>query len=691
MGWAIVCFAATGCGGSEYLEEANADRSETAAVVGVYQAENYSFQQGCSKASNRAGYTGSGFMAFGGSGSLVEWNVSAPSAGQYRLVFRYANGSTSSRRCAVAINDAINAGNLAFGKTGAWSTWATTSIDVTLKQGNNRVRVTANTSAGGPNLDKMELIASSGGGDGGVPGKCAEAREGNTATLSCSSGEVIKAIAFASYGVPKGACSTSFATGTCHAASSRSKVEALCLNKQSCQVRADNGTFGDPCVGTSKKLAIKYSCGTGGGDDDDGGGDVAQCYKGSAYYPDVPAGLSLNTVQTNHLFSENAQIYKDGIFAVHAAGISQNDAKWLLARLAEIRCVSLAYGMKDPPPVQRRWYYNVFVHTGVDGFGNGQGTDSWTNMPFLTLPSGASMQPGNVDHEGFHIFQYRSNSPGFAYSGDSMWFIEAAAQWFAATRLPDEPDSFVEAGAIVYNPHLALWHSFNNKAPGDPGSDMWTYGVRQYGLHTWLIYLTERRGVPRNAIPAGSYSGTSQSPQEYYYRQVGTERMRTYFADWVAHSRADFDYLTRAQAERAQREIDHFISKGNKVDPYVAELSSAGTGGAWRSPPAALKPRGWSFNTVRIPNPASGSYTLAIQGDPTGSAGAASHFEGRVVVMYGEANGRFTAMNMANNLSGNATVTVNAGARELYLVVAAVPEHFAGNQNYGYKYRITGP
>ena len=61
------------------------------------------------------------------------------------------------------------------------------------------------------------------------------------------------------------------------------------------------------------------------------------------------------------------------------------------------------------------------------------------------------------------------------------------------------------------NPQLALWHSFSNEAPEDPnvgevaaaagvhctavqagdGRAGWMYGVRQYGMHTLLMYLTE--------------------------------------------------------------------------------------------------------------------------------------------------------------------------------------------------------
>jgi alpha-galactosidase len=236
------------------------DRYGRTTAAGTYQAEDYSFQSGCGKATAHAGYTGSGFVDFGGNGTLLEWNnINAPSAGQYTLVFRYGNGSGGNRQCAITVNDTTNAGNVTFGKTGAWTTWSVTSIKVTLKQGRNKIRVTANTSSGGPNLDKMDLMFE---GATGLGGQCAVVNENSTANLSCPSGQIIQSVTFASYGTPTGSC-PSFSTSSCHASTSKSKVEALCLNKAACSVGAKNGVFGDPCPGTYKKLAVSYTCGSG--------------------------------------------------------------------------------------------------------------------------------------------------------------------------------------------------------------------------------------------------------------------------------------------------------------------------------------------------------------------------------------------------------------------------------------------
>ena len=50
------------------------------------------------------------------------------------------------------------------------------------------------------------------------------------------------------------------------------------------------------------------------------------------------------------------------------------------------------------------------------------------------------------------------------------------------------------------------------------------YGVRQYGLHSLLLYLTTVEAVDRSILTAGFYTSTSMSPQEYIYTNVGKLR-----------------------------------------------------------------------------------------------------------------------------------------------------------------------
>ena len=89
-----------------------------------------------------------------------------------------------------------------------------------------------------------------------------------------------------------------------------------------------------------------------------------------------------------------------------------------------------------------------------NGWAFGQGTDPY-GLPYLTVPS-TGMYSTTMYHEGFHIFQYNSNSPGFGYSGDTQWYTESSAQWYKAEYAPDDIMTYVQAGAIVGNPQLAL-------------------------------------------------------------------------------------------------------------------------------------------------------------------------------------------------------------------------------------------
>jgi hypothetical protein len=110
-------------------------------------------------ATNQAGYTGTGFVDYGVNGSWLEWNnISSTNGGSATLTFTYANASSTpaNRPCEITVNG-VSAGTVTFVPTASWTTWTPVSINVTLKAGNNTIRVTANTSTGGPNLDKMDV------------------------------------------------------------------------------------------------------------------------------------------------------------------------------------------------------------------------------------------------------------------------------------------------------------------------------------------------------------------------------------------------------------------------------------------------------------------------------------------------------------------------------------------------------
>ncbi|MFD9945244.1 glycosyl hydrolase family 28 protein [Nonomuraea sp. NPDC059023] len=121
-----------------------------------YEAENAAISQGVVE-SNHAGHSGTGFVNGDNvAGSYTEWTVTG-NAGPATLRVRYANGTTANRAAAIAVNGAAVVAGQSFNGTGAWTTWATTILPITLNAGANTVRITANTANGNPNLDYIEV------------------------------------------------------------------------------------------------------------------------------------------------------------------------------------------------------------------------------------------------------------------------------------------------------------------------------------------------------------------------------------------------------------------------------------------------------------------------------------------------------------------------------------------------------
>lgn len=121
-----------------------------------YEAENATVSQGVVE-SNHVGFSGTGFVNGDNvAGSFTEWSVNG-NAGAATLRIRYANGTTTTRPATIAVNGVTVASNHVFNGTGAWSTWATATLPITLNAGANQVRVTANSAGGNPNLDFIEV------------------------------------------------------------------------------------------------------------------------------------------------------------------------------------------------------------------------------------------------------------------------------------------------------------------------------------------------------------------------------------------------------------------------------------------------------------------------------------------------------------------------------------------------------
>jgi glucose/arabinose dehydrogenase len=119
-----------------------------------YEAENATIVQGAVE-SNHAGFTGTGFVNLDNVvGSYVEFTVNAPTAGNYEVRFRYANGTAVERPMDIAVNGGTSTG-VNFPSTTVWTGWTEKAVTVPLIAGSNKLRATSSTANGGPNLDRI--------------------------------------------------------------------------------------------------------------------------------------------------------------------------------------------------------------------------------------------------------------------------------------------------------------------------------------------------------------------------------------------------------------------------------------------------------------------------------------------------------------------------------------------------------
>ena len=145
---------ATTAGGGPNLDFLDVD---VAARTTDLQAENATISQGA-VATNHTGFTGTGFVDYNMvAGSFVEWTVVAPAAGTVDFQIRYANGTTANRPMDITVNGTLVSDELAFTFTNSWDTWQDATFQARLDAGTKKVRATATTASGGPNVDRLRV------------------------------------------------------------------------------------------------------------------------------------------------------------------------------------------------------------------------------------------------------------------------------------------------------------------------------------------------------------------------------------------------------------------------------------------------------------------------------------------------------------------------------------------------------
>ncbi|WP_217280399.1 carbohydrate-binding protein [Kibdelosporangium persicum] len=103
--------------------------------------------------SNWSGFSGSGFCnGTNATGAYAQFTATASAAGTATLEVRFANGTSSSRPADLIVNG-TTVQAVSFESTGAWNTWVTKSLPVTVNAGSNTIRLNPTTSGGLPNID----------------------------------------------------------------------------------------------------------------------------------------------------------------------------------------------------------------------------------------------------------------------------------------------------------------------------------------------------------------------------------------------------------------------------------------------------------------------------------------------------------------------------------------------------------
>jgi uncharacterized delta-60 repeat protein len=123
----------------------------------TYQAEA-ARRIGVPVQTNHRGFTGTGFADFAPrGGDSVEFTIDVPTAGQYLLAFRYANGSSTARQLQLGVDGGNVGAPTQFDPTGSWDRWDSAARAVTLSAGRHAVRLTSLVN--GPNLDALTVRA----------------------------------------------------------------------------------------------------------------------------------------------------------------------------------------------------------------------------------------------------------------------------------------------------------------------------------------------------------------------------------------------------------------------------------------------------------------------------------------------------------------------------------------------------
>ncbi|MFC1761200.1 glycosyl hydrolase family 28 protein [Planctomycetota bacterium] len=147
--------------------------ANSAFSTAYFEAELFTSQTGGNKASSEYfPYIGEGYLDMGGQGATVTWNnITAPKAGSYTLLLKYANNTEQALPCDLKVNGKLikNVPFAPFKKnwggrpevieynpeTVGWAKYWNARVTVDLNAGANTLELVVTSVAGGPHIDNI--------------------------------------------------------------------------------------------------------------------------------------------------------------------------------------------------------------------------------------------------------------------------------------------------------------------------------------------------------------------------------------------------------------------------------------------------------------------------------------------------------------------------------------------------------
>ena len=103
-----------------------------------------------------SGFTGVAYAnTYNATGMGVDYSINITTAGKYTLTFRYAG--TTNRTANLIVNGVTEVTAIPFVSTGAWTSWSTETVIVTLNAGAKSIRLEATTGDGLSNIDYLQI------------------------------------------------------------------------------------------------------------------------------------------------------------------------------------------------------------------------------------------------------------------------------------------------------------------------------------------------------------------------------------------------------------------------------------------------------------------------------------------------------------------------------------------------------